>query len=232
MLNNWYQEQKQNYSIITYGINNQSQIWGQNIKQEESKSSCEVTIHEKKYTVNIPVGGEHFVSNSLCAIAVATVFEIPMEKALEGIVSFELTKKRMEIKEGTAGATIINDCYNANYDSMKAALNYLANTKKKRKIAVLGDMLELGDYSISLHEKVGEEVAKAKVNILICVGEQSKYIAKKAQELGIEQNNIFLCSNNEQAIDFLQKNLQKEDIVLLKASLGMKFSQICEAICK
>lgn len=215
---------------MTYGLEKGSNILGRNIQLSENGSKCEVTIKGEKYPVHIPVGGEHFVSNSLCAIAVAQAFQIEMPKALEGIAEFELTKKRMEVKTAKVGAMIINDCYNANYDSMKAALDYLGRLPNKRKIAVLGDMLELGEYSKELHQKVGEVVAQNHINMLICVGQESKNIAKKAQESGMKNEDIYLCNNNQQAIEILQKCLQKEDAVLLKASNGLNFSQICEAV--
>ena len=150
---------------MTYGLKEGADIIGRNPILKEKGSSYEVALKGKDYKVNIPVGGEHFVSNSLCALAVAQILEIPVETAIKGIAEFELTKKRMELKTAKIGATVINDCYNANYDSMKAALNYLGNIPNKRKIAVLGDMLELGEYSESLHEQVGEEVAKNKIDI-------------------------------------------------------------------
>ncbi len=232
LLHSWYEKEKKNYKIITYGIENGSDIQGTNIQLNENGSTCKVDINGKTYTINIPVGGEHFVSNSLCAIAVAQVFNIPMEQALKGIEHFELTKKRMEIKKAKVGATVINDCYNANYDSMKAALTYLGSLQNERKIAVLGDMLELGAYSKTLHEQVGEEVVNNKVSLLVCVGEEAKYIAKKAEEKGMKKENIFCFINNQEAIRFLEKNLQKEDAILIKASNSLNFTQICEAICE
>ena len=85
-----------------------------------------------------------------------------------------MTEKRMEMFTNDKGILVINDCYNANYDSMKAAIEYLAKLPNKRKIAILGDMLELGEYSKQLHEKVGEEINKNKIDVLITVGEMSK----------------------------------------------------------
>ena len=114
---------------------------------------------------------------------------------------------------------------------MKAALAYLGTLQNARKIAVLGDMLELGEYSKQMHEKVGEEVSKNNIDMLICVGEASKNIAQKAEEKGMEKQKIFLCKTNEEAITILQKQLKKEDIVLLKASSTLNFSQICDEIC-
>lgn len=229
LLHNWYENEKEKYNIITYGTENGSKILGQNALFYENGSKCEAIIENKKYKVNIPVGGEHFVINSLCALSVATVFDIPIEKALKGIEKFELTKRRMEIKHAKCGAMVINDCYNANYDSMKAALDHLGKLQNLKKIAVLGDMLELGEYSKELHEKIGDVVAENKIDILICVGNESKNIVNIAQKKGIK--NIYHCNTNQEAINILNKTLNKNDAVLLKASNSLKFSEICDEIC-
>lgn len=230
LLHNWYENEKNHYHILTYGLQQDSNILGKNAIFEENGSKCQAIIDNDTYEVSIPVGGEHFISNSLCALAVAKVLNIPIEDALKGIAQFELTKKRMEIKKSKNGATIVNDCYNANYDSMKAALDYVGKLPNKRKIAVLGDMLELGEYSKELHQKVGKEVAKNKIDLLICVGKEVTYMAQQAIADGMQKDNIFLCSNNEEAIQILKQKLQPEDVVLLKASNSLNFTQICEAI--
>lgn len=230
LLCEWYHQEKEHYSIMTYGLEEGSDIIGKNAIFEENGSICQVIVNGITYKVSIPIGGEHFVSNSLCALAVAKALNIPMEDALKGIEKFELTQKRMEIKKAKNGATIVNDCYNANYDSMKAALDYVGKLPNKRKIAVLGDMLELGKYSKELHQKVGKEVAKNKIDLLICVGKEVTYMAEQAIEDGMTRKNIFLCKDNEEAIKILQQELQPEDVVLLKASNSLNFTQICEAI--
>jgi len=176
------------------------------------------------------VGGKHFIYNSLCAIAVGQLLDIPNEDILKGIKEFELTKNRMDIRKNKDNVTIINDCYNANYDSMKASIEYLSRIQAKRKIAVLGDMLELGDYSQKLHEQVGEEVAKNKIDLLITVGKEAKNIVEKAVELGMNKENTYNFEKNEEAIDLLHKILKQEDIVLVKASNGMHFNKIVEEI--
>ena len=130
----------------------------------------------------------------------------------------------MEISTNKKGILIINDCYNANYDSMKAAIEYLGKLSNKRKIAVLGDMLELGSYSKELHEKVGEEVNKNNIDILITVGKEAKNISKIAKRTVKE---VYTFENNEQVKELLGSLLKKGDAVLVKASNGMKFSEIC-----
>ena len=231
LLHGWYEKEKQNYNIIKYGFDKQSNIVGQNANLHENGSECEAIVDGKKYSLHIPVGGEHFIQNSLCAIAVAKVFNIEMSKAIEGIANFELTKRRMEIKKAKNGATVINDCYNANYDSMKSAIDYLGKLPNNKKIAVLGDMLELGEYSKDLHEKVGQVVANNKIDLLICVGEDAKYIAKKAKDMGMLESKIILCKTNNEAINILQKEIEPQDVVLLKASNALHFTEICDAIC-
>ena len=175
-------------------------------------------------------GGSHFVINALSAICVGLKNNIEMEKIIQGIEEFELTKNRMEILEGANGIKIINDCYNANYDSMKAAIQYLGNIKENRKIAILGDMLELGEFSKELHEKVGEEVYKDKIDILITVGENSKNICQKAISLGMGKDNVFSFDKNEDAIQKIKEIIKKDDNILIKASNSMHFKEIVDAL--
>ena len=232
MLHAWNEKVHSNkYKVVTFGLENKSDVMAKDVEMTEKGSTYKINVNDKTYNVNVSVGGNHFVSNSLCAIAIGNLFNIDMKDILEGISNFELTKRRMEIDKNKLGATIINDCYNANYDSMKAALDYLGNLKNNKKIAVLGDMLELGEFSKMLHEKVGEAVAKNKIDILITVGEMSKNIANKAKEEGMKANHIYTCENNNEAIDLLKGIMKKDDAILIKASNGMKFQEIFEKIC-
>ena len=230
LLHKWVNENKEKYNIITYGIKNKSKYMATDIKSFEDKSEFKV-VCEKDESINnkmvtVPVGGEHFILNSLCAIAVGEYLNVPTKKIISGIANLELTKKRMEILTSKSGATVINDTYNANYDSMKAAITYLKEIKDKRKIAVLGDMLELGDYSKELHEKVGEEVDES-IDILITIGKEAKYIAEKAKA-----KQIIECKDNEEAVRKLKELETKDDAILLKASNGMKFFEIATALCE
>lgn len=228
MLNAW-NKTNNTYNVKTFGINNQSDVMATNIDLQEYGSQFTASINNEKLNVTVPVGGEHFVYNSLCAIAVGNLLNIPSEDILNGIKEFELTKNRMDVKKNKAGATIINDCYNANYDSMRAAIEYLSKLNSKRKIAVLGDMLELGEYSKELHEKIGIEIVKNNIDILITVGNEAKNIAIQANT-GLKPENIFKFNTNEEAINLLKSMLQPEDAVLIKASNGMHFNKIVEQI--
>ena len=227
LLHKWGLENKDKYNIITYGIENESNYMAKSIQAYENKNEfivlSKTDINGKKITV--PVGGMHFVLNSLCGIAVGEYLKVPTEKIIQGIAKLELSKNRMEILKSKKGATVINDTYNANYDSMKAAITYLKGIENKRKIAVLGDMLELGEYSKQLHEKVGLEVDE-NIDLLITIGKEAKYIAEKSNaKQKLEYDNL------QDAIDKIKEIENKNDAILLKASNGMKLFEIASAIC-
>lgn len=228
LLHGWYLS-KQTQNIITYGIENNSDVIAKDIKLIGEKSIFSAYTNNKQFEIEVPVGGTHFIYNSLCAVSVGNLFEISEQKISQAIQEFELSKNRMEVKK-VDGVTIINDCYNANFDSMKAAIEYLKGLEGKRKIAVLGDMLELGEFSKQLHEKIGEQIIKQKIDILITVGNEAKNIALTAEKQGMDVSNIYFCENNADAIKIVQDKKQEQDCILVKASNGMNFKQIIEAL--
>ena len=228
LLHKWYEENKEKIEIHTYGINNSSDVIAEKIELGEEKSKFVVKTSSEKVNIDVPVGGEHFVYNALCAMTVGKVLGISYEQIKQGIASFELTQKRMDMKKLDNGALIINDAYNASFESMKVSLEFLSKHTGKRKIAVLGDMFELGEYTEELHRKVGEEVVKNKIDILICAGENSKYIIDEVKK----HSNIktYFMNNNEEIVEKLNQELKKGDVVLVKASNGMKFFEICQKV--
>ncbi|MEI3401192.1 MAG: UDP-N-acetylmuramoyl-tripeptide--D-alanyl-D-alanine ligase [Clostridia bacterium] len=228
LLHKWYEKNKNKIEIHTFGIQNESELTAKDIKLKEESSEFLAKSPSGLVKINVPVGGEHFVYNALCAIEVGHILGIADDNIKKGIEKFELTKKRMDIKKLANGAILINDAYNASYESMKASLNFLARHTGKRKIAVLGDMFELGEYTEELHRNVGKEVVKNGIDILICSGENSKYIieeAKKSKNL-----KIYFMNNNEQVVEKLTQELRNGDVVLVKASNGMKFFEICQKL--
>ena len=231
MLNKWAKEDKL-YKKYTFGIDEESDVMAYNIKIGNKSSTYNVKINNEEYTVNVPVSGKHFVYNSLCAIAIGNLLGISPENIIKGIETFSLTKNRMEVVKVKDNVTVINDAYNASYDSMKPAIEYLKELPAKRKIAVLGDMFELGEFSEEIHRKVGIEVVTHKIDILVTVGKLAKYIAEEAKYLRMPEKNIISLETTEEASEYLNKILQKDDAVLLKAAHGMRFSEILKSISK
>ena len=211
------------YRKITYGIENSSNYVAYDIARNETYTEYKIKINDKEEKVYVPVPGDHFIYNSLCAIAVGKKLNIETDNIIEGIKTFEITGKRNEILE-INDIKIMNDYYNASYDSMKASLEVLSNIKATRRLAILGDMLELGEYAEKLHSMVGEEVAKNKIDVLCTVGELSKSTAKTAKTLGTKE--VYQFSTNEECINKLGEIVRKNDAILIKASNAMHFGEI------
>ncbi|MBR3116609.1 MAG: UDP-N-acetylmuramoyl-tripeptide--D-alanyl-D-alanine ligase [Bacilli bacterium] len=219
MLNMWNNKEKKS-NVVTFGINNKSDYTATNVSYDELTT---FTCNNEEYKVN--VGGEAFVYNALSAIAIGTTLGIDKSMIKNSLSNIVLTKNRLQ-EIDKKGYRIISDCYNANYDSMKEGLSNLGKYKDKRKIAVLGDMLELGEYSKNLHEKVGEEVLNNNIDILVTVGTEAKYIANIASK-SVEVHEF---DNNKDAIKYLNEIIKKDDVILVKASHGMNFTEIVENI--
>lgn len=234
LLHKYYLENVENkdIEIHTYGIENDSDVMAENIILNENDSEFICNIKGEKFKIKVPVGGIHFVYNAICAATVGTLLGLNQEQIKNGVETFELTKKRMDITELKNGVTIINDSYNASFESMQASLKYLNGLNSKRKIAVLGDMFELGEFSEELHEKVGKEVVKNKIDILICCGKNAKYIVENAEKEGMKRQNIYYFETREQVEELVKKIWQSGDSILFKASNGMKFFNIVENLIK
>ena len=229
LLNLWNKESLDNHKHITYGIENKSVLNAKNIHIREDGSAFTVKINGIDYTVDIPVAGKHFIYNSLAAIAVGLENNIEIEKIIEGISNFSLTKRRMEIIKTSNNITIINDCYNASYESVKAALEYVSSLKSNRKIAVLGDVLELGGFSRQMHQKMGEEVVNNNIDILVTVGKEAKIIADTVKNKS-ENVEVYLFDNNTDASNLIKEKMKENDVILVKASNGMHFEEIVNSI--
>lgn len=224
LLHNWYLENKNNLKIVTYGLNNPSDFNAIDIKLNELSSTFRVD--DENYQINIP--GNHFILNALVGITIGNLFNISTSKIKNGLENFTLSKNRMAI-EKVNNYTIINDSYNANYDSMVSAINYLGSLKS-HKISVLGDMLELGKYSEKIHRNLAAVLINNKIDIVITVGEYANYIYQELINLNFNKNNLYSYNSNKDAINKLKEIIKDDDTILIKASNGMHFNEIYEAL--
>lgn len=164
------------------------------------------------------------------AVAVGTLFNITLQEAAESLKSHVSPAGRMRIIGGMLGTTIIDDTYNSSPVACEHALQTLHELQTKgRKIAVLGDMLELGQFSVREHERIGEFLA-TKVGILITLGVRARKIAEGALAYGMPEENILQYDDIQQLITELQPMLKKNDIVLIKASQGIRAEKIVAAL--
>ena len=225
LLKNWNDNENHSklFDVLTYSINENSNLKAKNNKTTENSTSYEVSYRDENIKINLPIYGEPFIYNSLAAIGVAEVLRMDSQDVIDALKDLKLTNKRMEVIEKNS-IKYINDAYNASYESMKYALEYLSKVSGKRKIAVLGDMFELGEYTEELHRKVGNQVEKYSIDILITAGKFSKYINDEAENV---KERFHLKDRNE-VIQKLKEIQQEGDVILIKASNGMKFYEIIE----
>lgn len=216
--------------MITFGIGEQAQVRATDLHSPEGWG-WEFRLRYSAGTVPISlrIPGRHQVSNALGAAAVALELGTELSDIQAGLGEFQLVDQRMEIMKTPGGFTIINDCYNASPDSMQAALQVLADAPGDRKLAILGDMLELGPASEELHRQVGQVAAQAPLDFLITVGALGRLIAEGAQEK-MDSQRIFWRQTNQEAAQLAAEKLSSGDVVLVKASRLMKLEEIVDQL--
>ena len=198
---------------VTFGLESGNDIVATDIKMVGEKTICKIENNE----IEIPVMGEVFVYNALAAYAVGKLFSLTPEEIKNGIASFQMSNNRMNTIK-TAKFTIINDTYNANPDSVKSAIKTLG-TFKNRKVAILGDMLELGENEKKYHQEIGE-FCNEKIDVLITIGVLSKNMFDKFTK------EKYYFKTNEEAETKLKDILKQDDVILVKASHSMKLDTI------
>lgn len=218
----------QGVKVVTFGIDNDANVRGGNLKSEGKETSFDCTLPDgEQCSFVLPMVGRHNVYNALAAIAAGAVLGMTAQEIQQGLNQLEMSKMRFEYKQ-IGEYNVINDAYNASPMSMKAALETISEVAKGRSIAVLGDMLELGADEVQLHQNVGKQVTMSGVAILIAFGKLGEEIASGAMMEGMEA--VYSVKTHQEAADLLHKLLQPGDTILLKASRGMKLEKILELL--
>ena len=195
------------------------------IRQETDGMSFVLEDQEHgTFVVNIPAMGRHNVANALAAYCAATRLGCDAKKVIRGLSNFEQIGRRQKVVD-SEGVTVIEDCYNANPDSMKAALAMFKDFPCKRRFALLGDMLELGELSREAHEELGRLAAESGLYCLITYGEQAKRTAVVAAAKGVETLH---ADSYREAADALLSRVQPGDAILVKASHGMALEKVLD----
>jgi UDP-N-acetylmuramoyl-tripeptide--D-alanyl-D-alanine ligase len=192
----------------------------------KSRLRCRIRTPKQEGEVEIPALGNHMIYPTLTAVAVGERLGLTWEELVQGILRFAPTKMRMNIVARGDGVTILDDAYNANPQSMRAAIEVLSASPARYKIAVLGDMLELGPFAQALHESVGECVGKGDVDCLIAVGELARHLRAGADKSGVPLS--YYCPTKEEAKQVLKAVLQPNSTVLVKASRGMAMEELVD----
>lgn len=210
--------------ITTFGYGPGNSLAGIEVHPHPEGLDLKVRWHGTEAAFRLPLLGRHNGLNALAALTAFLSYGHPLQKGIELLSHFKPVNARLESHQ-IDGLRLILDCYNANPASMKEAVEFLAICKGRR-VAVLGDMRELGDQGPALHHQLGEQVANAKLEHLVAVGDLAQEIAEGALQKGMAGNMVHPCRNNQEAANLLAELLLPGDTVLIKASRGMHFEEI------
>ena len=194
---------------------------------------CVISMPDgKELRVHIPVPGGHMVYPAATAAAFGACFGLTPEEIVRGIENYVPTRMRMETVQCPGNITILNDTYNANPQSMKSGLATLSGMTGRRKVAVVGDMFELGEEEERLHRQTGEYAGTLPIDVLVTVGSAAKYIAEGAAATLTDGSamQIFTCDDKEAAREVLRQLIQPETVFLCKASRGMALEELVSYI--
>lgn len=208
---------------VGYGETADIQITG---SKDLGEKGMEFSLKKDQETGKFSVGcpGAHNVMNGSLAVAVSLNLGMDMEQAAKGLKKYTAADMRLHIVS-SRGIKIIDDSYNASPDSMKAALDVLASIKGTRRIAILGDMFELGEEEKDLHRRVGEYASQKSINVILSVGKNAEQISLAAKEGGI---TAFHFNNKEMLKSVLPQWVRKGDVILVKGSRGMEMDEIAK----
>lgn len=190
-----------------------------------------VRLHAKDHPFHLPILGRHNAANALAALAVGDHFGIPVAAARKSLSRFQTGSKRMEILRLRRRIDLINDSYNANPDSTAASLEFLEEAGAgRRRVAVLGEMLELGRFSAKAHREVGLRAARSRADLLFAVGDHAEETLRGATMGGLSPKAVAAFGTVAQAIRALRSAVRPGDLVLVKGSRGMRMERISEAL--
>lgn len=213
---------------LFFGVDNHQGVWADEIESKGLKGiSCRIHAGEESFKVLIPIPGRHMVYNALAGTAVGLTYGMNMEEIKKGIESLQSLSGRFHIIE-TGNRTIVDDCYNANPVSMKASLDVLQDALGRR-VAILGDMGELGKEEVEMHREVGVYAAARDIDKIICVGELAGDMAEAAR-LAAPTKDIVHFAEKESLLEALPEMIRDGDTILVKASHFMEFEKVVEML--
>ena len=219
---------------VSYGMTMKSDVY---VTSAESKgifgSKATIYLNDETFDVEIPLPGEHMVMNALAATCVGDLLGLKPEEIAEGIKNVKAVGGRSNLIS-LKDRTILDDCYNANPVSMKAAIDLLKQADT-RKVAILGDMFELGEGQEAMHAEIGTYAVERGIDVLVCVGDLSKNMYDAAIKAKNDFNSdikVYYMKDTQEVIDKIEEYLEKDDAILVKASHGMGFAKVVEALQK
>lgn len=211
------------YKLYTYGFNTDNDIYCTKYSISDV-ANFTINYLNKEYDFTIPTPAKHNILNAMASIMVGFILDIDYIDIKNGLENYESSKNRMDIFKKD-DILFINDSYNANYDSMIAMIDVLSSYKT-RKVALLGDMYELGSEEENVHKLVGKYIKDKDINLLITVGNISNLINESAINNGFNKDNSYHFNDKDELLKEIDKLIKKDDTVLIKASNSVKLYEV------
>ena len=221
----WAEEVLRDYKVVFVGFQPENDLYPLDIYKGSDSISFDAISADRELRVTVPAVGDHFIKNALFAVAVGEACGVDDEGIRQGLMAYAPSGLRQKIYD-VNGIHVIADCYNASPESMSASLKVLAARDGGRRVAVLGDMLELGGMTESAHKKVGAECVACGVDRLFTFGKVSYHILLGARDAGMPKENVSNSIDREETAEKVKAYLKPGDTVLFKASRRMKLEEI------
>lgn len=219
-----------NARVVRYGLAEDADVRGIDIELDRlGRASFRIRAGDDEVPVRLGVSGEHMAINALAAAACGVVLDVPLSEVGAALPDARVSRWRMEIAEAAGGVRVVNDAYNANPSSMAAALRtarWIA--EPGHLIAVLGEMAELGQVAADEHDRVGELVARLRIDRLVVVGDWGRRIGVSAVREGVEPDRVTMCDTVAEASDAVRELAGDGDVVLIKASRAVGLERVAE----
>lgn len=219
-------------NTVRFGLAQTNDVYAYDIEETQDKTFFRTNLDENVRCM-IPVIGSYNVSNALIALSIARSLHVPIEQAIFQLAQFKLTANRLEWLQMPNGAQVLNDAYNASPTSMKAILNTLSTAQlavKGRKIAVLGDIRELGENSEAYHRDLAQALDPEKIDTVYLFGEKMAYLYQELLYKYDPQKLFYEARDHQTLIRALQADVQADDLVLVKSSWGVDLLQVVTAL--
>jgi len=211
--------------VVMFGLHMPADVAARNIQSRGSEGSAfEIVFEGESVPAILPLLGEHNIYNALAGVAVGLQYGVPLEVAAGSLATLSAGDKRGEILH-IAGATVINDCYNSNPKALESMVQSLAEIPAQRRIVIAGEMLELGPAGEEMHRKAGESMAKQGVDLLVGVRGLAQAMVEGARRAGVKAEFV---NTPEEAGEWLRREVRSGDVVLLKASRGVRLERALE----
>ncbi|KXG43775.1 UDP-N-acetylmuramoyl-tripeptide--D-alanyl-D-alanine ligase [Tepidibacillus decaturensis] len=228
LLRDYLANQNLHFHLKWVGENKENDVYPVKVNLDGTKGIQFNSQDQVSYS--LPLLGLHNVINALMAVEVGKCLHISIEKIQQGLKDPKLTSMRLEKMIAKNGAILLNDVYNASPTSMKASLQLLSTFQNDKKIAVLGDMLELGEYAKEYHLEIGRVCAGLQIDLLVTTGKDGRWIAEGAKEAGMVEEQVHYIKDFNHLSEFVLQHSNQKTMILLKASRGVHLEKVVESL--